>query len=46
MTEHKSISLTAILDVQAGADTGAGKPARPRFSMVAYTGGSMRVAGW
>lgn len=23
-----------------------GKPALPRFSMVAYTGGAMRVAGW
>jgi hypothetical protein len=46
MTEPKSISLTATLDLQAGADAGDGKPALPRFSMVAYTGGPMRIAGW
>ena len=47
MTEPKSISLTATLDVQAGADTGdPGAPGLPRFTMIAYTGGAMRLAGW
>ena len=40
------LELTAQMDITAGADTGDGKPALPRFSMVAYTGGPMRVAGW
>jgi len=43
MTEPKSISLTAALDLQAGAD--AGDPSTgsglPRFTMVAYTGGAL-----
>ncbi len=30
-------------EVEAGGD---GKPRLPRFSMVAYTGGPMRIAGW
>jgi len=30
----------------ASADGGDGKPPLPRFSMVAYTGGTMRLAGW
>jgi phage major head subunit gpT-like protein len=33
----------AWLEANAPAD---GKPALPRFSMVAYTGGPMRLAGW
>ncbi len=33
----------AWLEANASAD---GKPALPRFSMVAYTGGPMRLAGW
>jgi len=40
------LELTAQMDITAGADAGDGKPALPRFSMVAYTGGPMRVAGW
>jgi hypothetical protein len=45
MTQPKNISLTATLDIQA-ADAGDGKAPLPRFSMVAYTGGMMRIAGW
>jgi len=35
------------IEIEA-ADGGAGdgKPKLPRFSMVAYTGGPMRIAGW
>lgn len=33
----------AWIEATAGAE---GKPALPRFSMVAYTGGPMRLAGW
>ena len=46
MDESKSLSLTAVLDVQAGAESADGKPALPRFSMAAYTGRPMRIAGW
>ena len=47
MTEPKNISLTAVLDVQAMGDAGGdGEAKLPRFSMVAYTGGQMRIAGW
>jgi len=47
MDEPKSISLTAVMDITAGADAGdPGAPTLPRFSMVAYTGGAMRIAGW
>ena len=43
----QSISLTATLDVQAGADTGdPGAPGLPRFTLIAYTGGPMRLLGW
>ena len=40
------LELTAQMDITAGADAGDGKPALPRFSMLAYTGGAMRIAGW
>ena len=47
MNEPKSISLTVMMDITAGADAGdPGAPGLPRFSMVAYTGGPMRIAGW
>jgi len=39
-------ALTAQMEFTAGADTGDGKPVLPRFSMIAYTGGPMRIAGW
>jgi len=42
----KNFTLTAQLNVTAGADAGEGKVKLPRFSMVAYTGGMMRIAGW
>ena len=40
-----SISATAVFDIDATAD-GSTAPALPKFRMVAYTGGPMRVAGW
>ena len=41
------LELTAAMQIEAAAGTGAdGKPALPRFSMVAYTGGAMRIAGF
>lgn len=36
----------AITIEAAEAGEGDGKPKLPRFSMVAYTGGPMRIAGW
>jgi hypothetical protein len=39
------LSATAVIDVDASAD-GASSGVLPRFRMVAYTGGQMRVAGW
>ncbi|HNQ22482.1 MAG TPA: hypothetical protein PKK06_05250 [Phycisphaerae bacterium] len=41
--EPGGISIEAAADVAAGDN---GKPRLPRFSMVAYTGGAMRIAGW
>ncbi len=44
------LQLTALMQIETRADPGGpvpnGKPARPRFGMVAYTGGTMQVAGW
>jgi len=40
-----SISATAVFDIDAAAD-GSTAAALPKFRMVAYTGGPMRVAGW
>ncbi|AMV35240.1 hypothetical protein VN12_24155 [Pirellula sp. SH-Sr6A] len=40
-----SLSATAVLDIDASAD-GSSAAALPKFRMVAYTGGPMRVAGW
>jgi hypothetical protein len=42
LCEPGAIRIEAIADI-AAAD---GKPALPRFSMVAYTGGPMRIGGW
>ena len=46
---HKSLSLTAEAEFEfiaaAGGDAGGGT-ALPRFRMVAYTGGPMKVSGW
>ncbi|MCC7489969.1 MAG: hypothetical protein IT485_10050, partial [Gammaproteobacteria bacterium] len=41
--EPGGISIEAAADVAAGDDS---KVKLPRFSMVAYTGGAMRIAGW
>ncbi|MCG3181851.1 MAG: hypothetical protein BIFFINMI_04286 [Phycisphaerae bacterium] len=41
------VSEPGCLTIEAAAETSAdGKPRLPRFSMVAYTGGPMRVSGW
>lgn len=38
-----AIQIEALAEGEGAAD---GKPRLPRFSMVAYTGGPMRIAGW
>ena len=43
VSEPIALEIEAIADGEIGAD---GKPRLPRFSMVAYTGGPMRIAGW
>ena len=44
--EHpETLTLAAPVDIQAAAP-GAPADAPPRFSMVAYTGGLMQLAGW
>ncbi|MFO8013546.1 MAG: hypothetical protein R6X20_09605, partial [Phycisphaerae bacterium] len=41
------LSEPGALEIEAAAQQGDdGTPALPRFTMVAYTGGPMRVAGW
>ena len=40
-----SISATAVFDIDAAVD-GSSAASLPKFRMVAYTGGPMRVAGW
>lgn len=42
------LSEPGAIQIEAGADgtEADGKPRLPRFSMVAYTGGLMRIAGW
>ncbi|MCC7409967.1 MAG: hypothetical protein IT442_18010, partial [Phycisphaeraceae bacterium] len=46
--DQDMVSLTAAMqiDTQASATDEGATPALPRFSMVAYTGGAMRLAGW
>jgi hypothetical protein len=43
LSEPGAICSEAAADLAAGE---SGKPKLPRFSMVAYTGGPMRIAGW
>jgi len=43
VSEPGALSIEAAAEGQETAD---GKPKLPRFSMVAYTGGPMRIAGW
>ncbi len=43
LSEPGTLVIEAAADGEAATD---GKPRLPRFSMVAYTGGPMRVAGW
>ena len=44
----ESLELTATMQIDlAGEAAGSdGAPKLPRFNMVAYTGGAMRIAGW
>lgn len=42
----KSLALTATAVIDVDAAAGDGAAPLPRFRMVAYTGGPMRVAGW
>jgi phage major head subunit gpT-like protein len=39
-------SEPGALTIEAAAADAGGQPALPRFTMVAYTGGEMRLAGW
>jgi hypothetical protein len=41
---HLQLTATARVEVEAAAD--GSSTALPRFQMVGYTGGPMRVAGW
>jgi hypothetical protein len=43
VSEPGAITIEAAADGEPPAD---GKPKLPKFSMVAYTGGVMRIAGW
>ena len=43
VSEPGALSIEAAA---AGEEPADGKPKLPRFSMVAYTGGLMRIAGW
>jgi hypothetical protein len=43
LSEPGGLSIEAAADVAVGQND---KPKLPRFSMVAYTGGAMRIAGW
>ena len=47
----ENFTLTAQMDITFDAaatpgEAGDGKAPLPRFSMIAYTGGTMRIAGW
>jgi len=45
----KQLELTAAMEFNVAAESGDGPSSGsglPRFSMVAYTGGPMRIAGW
>ncbi len=44
LTEPGGIVIEAFADADQVA--AGGKPRLPRFSMVAYTGGTMKIAGW
>ena len=43
VSEPGALTIEAVGE---GEQTTAGTPKLPRFSMAAYTGGSMRIAGW
>ena len=45
-TPPESLALTAAMQIDVAAEAADGKAPLPRFTMVAYTGGPMRVAGW
>jgi len=43
ISEPGAVTIEAIADVEGESQE---KPRLPRFSMLAYTGGPMRIAGW
>jgi len=45
-TADSRLELTATCQIEAEAPPVEGKAPLPRFRMIAYTGGPMRVAGW
>ena len=45
-TTAPPLELAAQFQIEAEAASGDGKVALPRFRMLAYTGGPMRIAGW
>jgi len=45
MNAARPLELVARMEIEA-VEAADGKPALPRFRMVAYTGGPMRIAGW
>ena len=45
--EPGAIKIVALAEVEGGVEAGAdGMPRLPRFEMLAYTGGPMRIGGW
>ena len=42
----KALQLTCALSLEAAEEPANGKPMLPRFRMIAYSGGVMRVAAW
>jgi hypothetical protein len=42
----ESLALVATMQIEASAQADGGKSPLPRFTMVAYTGGLMKIAGW
>ena len=42
----ESLALVATMQIEVSAQADGGKPALPRFIMVAYTGGAMKIGEW
>ncbi len=43
--KHKNLSLVCGVNIEA-ADTSGDMPSLPKFSMISYTGGEMKIDGW